>query len=57
MNTNTKKRKLRLKKSIREGILVTVCSLIGAVLLVSLVIGASIQEQDKLAVMAAEVAR
>ena len=48
---------MRLKKSIREAIIVTVCSLIGAVLLVSLVIGASIQEQDKLAVMcAAEVA-
>ena len=48
---------MRLKKSIREAILVTVCSLIGAVLFVSLVIGASIQEQDRLAVMcAAEVA-
>lgn len=49
----TKKKRIRLKKSIREGVVVTLVGLIGAVVLVAMFFGAAIQEQDKLAVMAA----
>lgn len=48
---NTKKR--RLKKSIREMIVALTVSLIGGAILAAMFFGAAIQEQGKLAVMAA----
>ena len=52
-NSNTKKRRrLRLRRSIRQFIISTFIITIGAIALAAMFFGAAIQEQDKLAVMA-----
>ena len=51
-HSNTRRRKRRLRKNIREAIQVVLIGLIGAVALAALFFGASFQEQEKLAVMA-----
>lgn len=53
-NHTTKKRR-RLRKEIRNAIEFILVTVIGAVVISAMVFGASFQEQDRLAIMAAEV--
>lgn len=55
MKSITQKR--RLKKSIRETLIVIVAGTIGAVCLLAMLIGAAIQTNERLEVMAMEVDR
>ena len=58
VHSNTNRRKRRLRKNIREAIQICLIGVIGSVALAALFFGASIQEQDRLTVMAAcEVSR
>ena len=51
------RRRRKLRKEIRNAIEFILVTVIGAVVISALVFGASFQEQDRLAIMAAEVSR
>ena len=51
------RRRRRLRKNIREAIQFCLIGAIGSIALAALFFSASIQEQDRLTIMAAEVAR
>ena len=57
VHSNTRRRKRRLRKNIREAIQICLVTLIGSIALAVLFFGASFQEQDKLALMVVEVER
>ena len=57
VHSNTRRRKRRLRKNIRNAIEFILVTVIGAVVISAMVFGASFQEQDRLAIMAAEVSR
>ncbi len=51
------RRRRKLRKEIRNAIEFILVTVIGAVVISAMVFGASFQEQDRLAIMAAEVSR
>ena len=51
------RRRRKLRKEIRNAIEFILVTVIGAVVISAMVFGASLQEQDRLAIMAAEVSR
>ena len=56
VHSNTRRRKRRLRKNIRNAIEIILVTVIGAVVISAMIFGASFQEQNRLAIMAAEVA-
>ena len=54
---STTRRRRKLRKEIRNAIEFILVTVIGAVVISAMVFGASFQEQDRLAIMAAEVSR
>lgn len=58
VHSNTARKRRKIRKAIKETILVSVIAMIGAVTMIAILFGAAFQEQDKLAEMAAaEVVR
>ena len=55
-DSTTKRKRRRLKKQIREAIITLIVGTIGAIVLNALIIGAAIQETDKLETMAVQEA-
>lgn len=53
MHSITKHRKRRLKKHIRQAIFATAWGLLAGILMVAMLIGSAIQEQNKLEALAA----
>ena len=57
VHSNTRRRKRRLRKNIREAIQICLIGAVGSIALAALFFGAVVQEQTKLEIMCVEVAR